>query len=342
MSGRANSSISRRALLKAASTSSALGFAGCINQIRTPADVADTGVMAQNIGYFVDPSWALERFGELEFIDARRRSDFRAERIYGAVRPDFDKLTAKKEINSGVLPDSDKISGGFSDVLLDSGDDVVVYGSSVGSRVTRVVFALEYLGHSGEIYVLNGGFDAWNGRIGTGIKMSGEQSSYHPSINNDLVATREWISENALGNDSVSIIDARSERAYLGNSDSGDVYDRPGHIPGAMNIFWHGNIKGRLLQDASHLGGIYIGSAGLSQDGKVVVYCREGVNSTNTYVVLKALGFEDVMLYEGGFIDWSNVDEGERDIYPVETKSNAIIEVEGEVGGGGGTFTCSG
>jgi len=65
-------------------------------------------------------------------------------------------------------PDGEALAEAFGAASVAPEDDVVVCGGSVGSRVSRVVFALEYLGHRGDVTVLNGGIEAWGGRVGVG------------------------------------------------------------------------------------------------------------------------------------------------------------------------------
>lgn len=335
--------MTRRALLSATAGATAAGTAGCA-VVTTPADVAASGESLGNFGYAVSAAW-LDEHDEYLPIDARSRELFRLERIYGARHVPTEAITARRETPEGLVPDAGAIADAFADAGVGRDDDVVVYGASVGSRVTRTVFALEHLGHEGDVRVLNGGFEAWNGRIGTGAARP-RSASYDPAPRDDAVVTRTWIAErlgsfNADGGP--GLVDVRAPDAYLAKEGARDpALARHGHLPGAMDVHWFGNVDGRRFREPGQLAELYFSAAGIAEDWTVVVYGTENVNPTHTYVTLKALGVEDVRLYDGGFAEWTNVPGAERGRYPVETKTRAVVETEGELDSGSGGFSCTG
>jgi thiosulfate/3-mercaptopyruvate sulfurtransferase len=335
--------VTRRALLAAAGTGIA-GTAGCAG-VYTPADAASSVAISGNVGYFAGPTQLPD--GDAVFLDARSREQFRTERVYGARLAPVDALTAQRETGAGLVPDADALATAFGDIGLTSDEDVVVYGSSVGSRVTRVAFALEYLGHTGDVSVLNGGFETWTGRIGTGRRTT-PSATYDADVQTDLVVTRDWLADRvgSFNGDGPGLVDTRAPEAYLaarGSSELVETNRRRGHVPGAIDVHWVGNVAGRTLTEPRTLASLYFTSAGIDQDGPVVVYGQDNVNPTNTWLALRALGATDVRLYDGGFGEWANVPERDRGRYPVETKTTTVVETEGSVGGGdGGGFSCTG
>lgn len=335
--------VTRRALLAAAGTGLA-ATAGCAS-VYTPADAASAVAIPGNVGYFAGPTQLSA--GDAVFLDARSREQFRTERIYGARRAPVEALTAQAATDAGLVPDADALAAAFGGVGLAGDEDVVVYGQSVGSRVTRVAFALEYLGHGGDVTVLNGGFEAWNGRLGTG-RREPPAADYAADPQSELVATRDWIAERVgtFNGDGPGLVDVRAPEAYLAARKSGELVEsneRHGHLPGAIDVHWTGNVAGRTLAEPGKLASLYFDAAELDQDGTTVVYGQENVNPTNTWLALRALGATDVRLYDGGFAEWANVPESERGRYPVETKTTTVVETEGSVGGSdGGGFSCTG
>ena len=338
-------SVTRRALLSAAAGAGVASTAGCAG-VTTPADVAGSGSFG-NFGYATTARWLADHRDRYLPVDARDRATFRTERIYGARHLPGQPITARRETPDGLVPDADAIARAVADAGIGRDDDVVVYGSSVGSRVTRAVFALSYLGHEGDVRVLDGGYEAWNGRTGTG-RARPRAATYDPEPATETVVTRSWIAAR-LGSfgaaDGPALLDVRPPAAYLGTAGSDALdpaNDRHGHIPGATNVHWLGNVAGRRLKPPGELAQLYFGAAGLSETDTVVVYGNGGVNPTHTVVVLRALGIEDVRLYDGGFAEWANVPESDRATYPVETKTRAVIETSGEIGGDDGGFSCTG
>ena len=334
----------RRALLAAAAGSSMLGSAGCV-EITTPADLARATEISGNVSYFVGAEWLRERFGEVTVLDARQERFFHAGRIRGARRVPLATVTARTESDDGLVPDVGALADAVGELGVAPDDDVVVYGDSVGARVTRTVFVLHALGHRGDVHVLNGGFMAWNGRVGTGRARTREPVAYDPNQDPELWVDRTWLAEHVgtFNEDGPGLLDVREPEAYVAAAGSDALEDdhaRHGHLPGAVNVHWMGNIDGRSLADPGELFQRYTADAGLATDEPVAVYGNENVDATQTWVTLRAIGFEDVRLYDGGFGEWANLDDHGR--HPVETGTTAVIDVEGEVGGAtGGDFTCN-
>ena len=335
----------RRSLLKAAAGAGMAGSvatAGC-SAITTPADTARATQPAGNVDYFVGAEWLAEHREEVVVLDARQEALFYQERIHGARRVPLSGITTRDVSSEGLIPAVSEIEATFEALGITTDDDVLVYGDSVGSRVTRTVFALLSCGHRGSVKILNGGFRAWNGRVGTASTGSIEQQDYESRAVDSLWVTKEWIAQRIDEAVEFSVLDVRVPEAFLAAAGSDALnhdQNRHGHIPGAVNVHWLGNIARGSLTDPGELFSLYSGQAGLQDDQPVVVYGDENVNATQTWVTLRALGFDDVRLYEGGFTEWANSEDHGR--FPIETATDAVIDVEGETGGSDARdFTCS-
>ena len=340
----------RRGLLRAAAGATVAGAAsaaGCLG-VTTPADVAAQYDVTGNVAHFVGPSWLADNRDGVVALDARNAERFREERIYGARRVPFDAITSRESTGAGLVPDAEAIAAAFGEVGVSPDDDVLVYGASVGSRVTRTAFALAALGHGGSVRVLNGGLSGWNGRLGTGSRDRVTPTEYEPDPVESARVTRDWLAERVgtFNGEGPGLVDVRAPEAYLGapaadalNPDN----DRYGHLPGAIGVHWVGNVAGRRMTEPGRLVQLYEGEAELDRAGTVVVYGDDNVDPTSTWLTLRAVGFEDVRVYDGGFGEWANV-EGDRGRYPVETATSVVIETEGSVGGddGSGDFSCTG
>lgn len=300
------------------------------------------------MAHFVGPSWLADNRGDVAVLDARDAERFREERIYDARRVPFEAITSRTSTDDGLVPDVEEISSAFAEAGISSNDDVLIYGASVGSRVTLTAFALASLGHACSLRVLNGGLSGWNGRIGTGSRDRVAPTEYEPDPAESAWVTREWLADRigTFNGDGSGLVDVRVPEAYLGAPGSDALNpnnDRHGHLPGAINIHWVGNVAGRRITDPGRLVQLYEGEAELDRAGTVVVYGDDNVDPTSTWLTLRAIGFEDVRVYDGGFGEWANIEE-DRGRYPVETKTSTVIETEGSVGGddSSGDFSCTG
>lgn len=350
--GETGADTTRRGLLRAAAGATAVGTAGaagCLD-VTTPADLTAQNEVTGNVGYFVGPGWLGDNRGDVVVLDARDPERFRRERIYGARRVPLEEVTATRSSDGGLIPDVDRFAETFGELGVASDDDVVVYGASVGSRVTRTAFALVATGHAGSVHVLNGGFSAWNGRVGTGSRDRISPTEYAPDPAESTWVDREWLADRVgefNEDDGPGLVDVRVPEAYLAapGSDALDAsHARHGHLPGAISVHWVGNVAGRRMTDAGRLVELYESEAGLDRTGTVVAYGDDNVDPTSTWLTLRAIGFDDVRLYDGGFGEWANVAESARGRFPVETATNVVIETDGSVGGDddGGDFSCTG
>ena len=226
----------RRALLRAAAGTGAVGLgstAGCVNVI-TPVDRAERTAVQGNVGYLVGVPWLADNRDDVVVLDARNRERFRAERIYGARHVPLDRVTQQHETGRGLAPDTDTIATAFADRGLDPTDDVVVYGASIGSRVTRVVFALEAVGHEGAVRVLNGGVDPLTrpGGNGTGrldgvdgLRATTERGAVvHPWM---ARRTRRVVQRRRAGSDRLSQPRGVSRSSRIGGAEPGERPARP-------------------------------------------------------------------------------------------------------------------
>lgn len=172
---------------------------------------------------------------------------------------------------------------------------------------------------------------------------AGRESERDDVVDARLAERRVEIEKTADGG---VLVDVRPPEAYLGARRADELVasnDRHGHLPGAIDVHWIDNVDDRYVTEPGQLASLYFNAAELDQGDLIVVYGQGNVDPTHTWLVLRALGAEDVRLYDGGFREWANVSGDDRGRYPVETKTTTVIETSGSVGGGGdGGFSCTG
>ncbi len=184
----------------------------------------------------------------------------------------------------------------------------VVYGVPPEFDPARVVWALRYLGH-GEVRYLDGGWAAWKAGgddIAPGQAEPAVATLYEAgAVREELRVTGDWILEQ-LGdapyeNAAIQLVDARSPGEY-----------RDGFIPTAVLRQWTGNLDddGRFLPRES----LEARYADLDPTQTTVVYCLAGWRASVAWLVLTELGFEDVRVYDGSWIEWGNPTLG----FPIE------------------------
>jgi thiosulfate/3-mercaptopyruvate sulfurtransferase len=193
---------------------------------------------------------------------------------------------------------------------------VVVYEQQSGMRAARVFWFLEYLGHPA-VRVLDGGLDAWT-RAGLPITREAAAPTpgdWHGSPMPGRLATWSDVRD-ALGDESVAIVDTRSAGEYRGTVVRAR---RGGAIPGAVNIEWVENLAADgCYKNVEELQRIYF-SRGVTPDKNVVTYCQGGYRAAHTYLALRILGFPEVRNYTGSWKEW-----GDRDDLPIEYPGRTV------------------
>ncbi len=191
---------------------------------------------------------------------------------------------------------------------------VVVYGAPSKYYATYAVWLLTIYGHR-DIRLMNGGRDKWTAesRPLTTAVSAVTQTTYRaqePDWTNR--ALRDLVQE-SIGNPNRILVDVRETEEYCGTLSPTwklpeEGGQRGGRIPGAVNILWS-----MVLQDdgafkpVESLQEIY-DSQGVSAEKESIIYCVIGGRSSHTWFVLKyLLGYPQVRLYDGSWLEWGGL-----------------------------------
>lgn len=243
---------------------------------------------------------------------ARTRAEFDSAHIPGARFLDLSDIVIERDGLPNELPPRATLDSvlGAAGVSNDAG--VVVYGEPLAAA--RAYFTLDVLGHGGRIALLDGGIAAWRASTHE-VSSAGEHADHGPpatpagfssSVAEARLADAEWI-EARRGGGAVALIDARPPEEFSGEM-PGEGVKRPGHIPGARNLFWKRLIRSDslpMLLDTAALRSRFA-AAGAEPGDTVVTYCRTGMQASYAYFVARYMGYEAKM-YDGSFLDWERV-----------------------------------
>jgi thiosulfate/3-mercaptopyruvate sulfurtransferase len=206
------------------------------------------------------------------------------------------------------------------------GDDtlVVAYddmGVPLGSA--RLWWALSYYGHD-RVRVLDGGLREWQAQgrpLSTDVPAP-TAATFTPRPRPEWKASKEDV-RRVLGQPGTVIVDCLTPELYRGGGDRHLWGQRPGHIPGAVNVPYLANVdptlagvtaaeRERLLASGRSfafsapetLAALYQG-AGVTPDREIITYCGRGYAAACGLLALKLLGYERVRLYDGSWAEWS-------------------------------------
>lgn len=230
----------------------------------------------------------------LKLIDTRSETDHATSRIGTAAQLDPGLLRAEVDGIAGQVAPVPDVEAAFSAIGLLPTDDVVVYGAGNTTDVARVVWTLAYHGHEGAALMLDGGFAQWTAEdraIEAGAPTAPEASTYVASLVEERRVDSTWVLDH-LDDRTVTLFDARSADEYDG-----------GHIPGAVNVDWNTTQGAGVFLAAEDLRTLH---GEPPTDQTLVTYCQTGSRASVTWLVLAALGYEDVRLYDGSWAEWGS------------------------------------
>jgi thiosulfate/3-mercaptopyruvate sulfurtransferase len=241
----------------------------------------------------------------------RDRASYDAGHVPGARYLPLGAIVVEENGIPNELPPVAQLDSVFESVGVSDDSRVVLYGDLGGLAAARACFTLDYLGHA-RVGLLDGGLDVWKAEghpVSTEASATVARGSFTPRPQGERVVTAGWVNAH-LKDPKVVLIDARPPAEYSGAEAGGGV-DRPGHIPGARNLFWRtllASDQDPQLRSHDVLRGLFEG-AGAEMGKTIVTYCRTGVQASFDYYVARYLGYDDVKMYDGSFIDWSRRNE---------------------------------
>jgi thiosulfate/3-mercaptopyruvate sulfurtransferase len=244
----------------------------------------------------------------------RDRASYDAGHVPGARFLPLSAIVAEQNGIPNELPPVQQLEEAFEAVGVSDNTRVVLYGDLQGLLAARAFFTLDYLGHADHA-ILDGGLEKWraDGRPVQTEAPAVRRGSLTPRPRPDLLVSAEWVRDR-LNDSTVVLVDARPAAEFSGAT-PGDGITRPGHIPGAHNMFWRNALISETdprLRSPEVLASAYT-LAEAAQADTVVVYCRTGVQASHAYYVARYLR-RNVRMYDASFIDWSRRGEG----FPVE------------------------
>ena len=206
----------------------------------------------------------------------------------------------------GLLPDNENFSALLSRLGITKKSLIVAYDDEGGGCAARFVWTLHVFGHETAV-VLNGGLHSWANEghpLSNITPAEPENSHYLLKKTHHHTATRAFI-QTHLDDDNVVFLDARSLAEYNGEK---KFADKAGRIPGAIHYEWtesmnqNNNLR-RLPEEELQQ---RLDDLGITKDKEVVCYCQSHHRSAYSWLVLKSLGYPNVLGYPGSWSEWGN------------------------------------
>lgn len=248
-------------------------------------------------------------------VDARAERDYKKGLIPGAVVLGTKGGQVElRDVDARILPVK-KLEKILGDAGITRENEIIVYGARGDTGPDVVFWILEYLG-AGKAKVYHGGMDDWTKAkqplTNEVRKLPAKQ--FVAKVRPEVLATTEFVKKN-LRNKEVQFLDARTQKEFSGD----DIRAlRGGYIPAVnhVNIPYESawadpeaakklaekKVKdrdGMALKDTAGIKELY---KKFDPKKEVVAYCQTGTRSTQTYAVLRELGYQKVRNYDDSWI----------------------------------------
>ncbi|AXK86663.1 sulfurtransferase [Nocardia farcinica] len=230
--------------------------------------------------------------------------------IEGAVRLDW-----KNDLQDPVRRDFVNQQQ-FSDLLsargISNDDEVILYGGNNNWFAAYAYWYFKLYGHN-NVKLLDGGRKKWelDGRPLSTEPVNRPATQYKASAPD--LSIRAFRDEVIAAIGTKNLVDVRSPDEFSGKILAPahlpqEQSQRPGHIPGAINVPWSkaANEDGTFKSD-EELTEIYK-EAGLDPEKETIAYCRIGERSSHTWFVLQELlGHQNVKNYDGSWTEYGSL-----------------------------------
>ena len=248
-------------------------------------------------------------------IDARAGADakkrYTEAHLEGAIHVDLEKDLSQPVTDASIggrhpLPPVKEFTALLGRLGINPSSHVVVYDDKAGANAaSRFWWMLRSLGHE-NVQVLDGGLASAvkEDLKTTDVVVDPVAGPAYPADKWNLPVVDINKIEEIATDPAWMVIDVREAYRYRGESEPIDLI--AGHIPGAVNIPYPGNLDndGHFLS-SGELADKYKNAIGDRKADHVIVHCGSGVTACHTLLAMEQAGITGAQLYVGSWGEWS-------------------------------------
>ncbi len=273
--------------------------------------------MTENITPIIQASALLKlrKSENLVLIDATNganaRENYTDKHLEGALFVDLNTQLAKIEDDLSIggrhpLPKIEAFAKTLGQLGISPESHVVIYDSNNGANsAARFWWMLKAIGHE-KVQVLNGGMQEAEK---AGFPLSNEVEKTEEILPYKIKGWRLSIAsldevEKTVESEGHMVIDVRDSTRYLGENEPIDLI--AGHIPGAINVPFKGNLdQDGLFLSPKLLKEKYETVFENTDTNNIIVHCGSGVTACHSLLAITYAGIKTPKLYVGSWSEWS-------------------------------------
>ncbi|NRT12841.1 sulfurtransferase [Flavobacterium sp. 14A] len=203
-----------------------------------------------------------------------------------------------------TLPTADQFTAAAQQLGINSNSKLVIYDSLGIYSSPRAWWLFTIMGHE-DVWVLDGGLPAYakeNLPLETSENRVYEKGNFESKFKPNFFKTKEQILEN-IQTKEATVIDARSNDRFLGETQEPRAGLRSGHIPGSINIPYT-----TVLRDGHFLSKEELLTV-LPQHNKPIYFsCGSGVTACIDLMAYEIVGDNNSKaVYDGSWTEWGQI-----------------------------------
>lgn len=257
-------------------------------------------------GFFVDTSWLENHLSDpgLRIIQVGGEKYYPQFHIPGASFLPYQALVTLQNGVPGMRADTAFLAELFGHQGLTIDTPVVAYDLSGGMDASRLIWTLTALGHRFGA-VLDGGLGSWSQekRPVDHQTPSLKPVTFLPQPQPAWEASERQVLAAAAPHSTTLLLDTRTANEYLGLS----LRAPRGHIAGALPFNWTDALlsdNDSRLKDKQTLLSLLAEVDVTDLQQEIIVYCETGHRASQSWLLLRQLGFSNVRLYDGSIAEW--------------------------------------
>lgn len=221
---------------------------------------------------------------------------------YLDLEEDLSAAVIKGVTGRHPLPNPQTLAQKLRTLGLNQDSTVVLYDDDSGAFAARAWWLLLWLGKNTSVYLLDGGFKAWQrANLATTDELSQRPTGdFCENLNQELLVDAEQLTQ-LLQNNQAVLFDARALARFNGEVEPLDPV--AGHIPSATCMPFTENLneQGGFLPPEALAKRF---SALSNQSGEKIAYCGSGVTACHNLFAMDLAGLGLAKLYAGSWSEW--------------------------------------
>jgi thiosulfate/3-mercaptopyruvate sulfurtransferase len=258
----------------------------------------------------IDASWYLPS------MDRDGRAEYQIAHIPGAVFVDIDAVSDQQSALPHMVPPIELFISRMRALGNGDGHQIVVYDGQGIFSAARIWWLFRLMGKA-NIAVLDGGLPKWQaeGRPVEATMPQHESRHLLAEFQPDMVKDVMQVAEASKVGDQ-TVIDARAQSRFRGETAEPRKGLRSGHIPGSRNVFFMDLLNDdATMKPLDALAKVFT-QAGVDLEKPLITSCGSGVTAAVLSLALERIGHDNHSLYDGSWTEWGsredlNIETGE-------------------------------